>query len=118
MERSWSRAAREALDLYPWASPAEKERAREEAELVAFGKDVECDDLPLAVRRWLAGRRRPRHEWRGESLKDATAAFEADIISQALAASGGNVAAAARALSSTPRIVSYKMRKYGVKPKG
>ena len=103
------------MDAYPWASPAEKEKARAEAELVAFGADVECDDLPLAVRRWLKRQARLRYVWRGETLKAATAAFEADILSQALAAHGGNVAAAARALGSTPRIVAYKIRKYNLK---
>ena len=115
MERSWSREASEALDAYPWNSPAEKAKARAEAELVSFGAEVECDDLPLPVRRWLKRQARPRYVWRGESLKVATAAFEADLLSQALAANGGSVAAAARALGSTPRIVAYKARKYGLK---
>ena len=117
MARSWSSEARAALDAYPWTSPAEKAKARAEAELVAFGHDVECDDLPLAVRCWLRRQVRPRHVWRGETLKEATAAFEAEIISQALAASCGNIAAAARALGSTSRIVAYKARKYNLKQK-
>ena len=117
MARSWSSEAQAALDAYPWTSSAEKAKARAEAELVAFGQDVECDDLPLAVRRWLKRQSSPRHVWRGETLKEATAAFEADIIAQALAASGGNMAAAARALGSTPRIVAYKARKYNLKQK-
>ena len=117
MARSWSSEAQAALDAYPWTSPAEKAKARAEAELVAFGQDVECDDLPLAVRRWLKRQTRPRPVWRGETLKEATAAFEVEIISQALAANGGNMAAAARALGSTPRIVAYKARKYKLKQK-
>ncbi len=117
MARSWSSEAQNALDAYPWSSAAEKAKAREEAELVAFGQDVECDDLPLAVRRWLKRQARPRHLWRGETLKEATAAFEAEIISQALASHGGNIAAAARALGSTPRIVAYKARKYNLRQK-
>ncbi|MBR1587792.1 MAG: hypothetical protein IJ658_05660 [Kiritimatiellae bacterium] len=117
MARSWSSEAKAAIDAYPWASPAEKAKAQAEAELVAFGKDVECDDLPLPVRRWLKRQSRPRHVWRGETLREATAAFEAEIISQALAAHGGNMAAAARALGSTPRIVAYKARKYNLKKK-
>ena len=117
MARSWSSEAQAAFDSYPWTSPAEKAKAREEAELVAFGQDVECDDLPIAVRRWLKRQVRPCHVWRGETLKAATATFEADIISQALAAHGGNMAAAARALGSTPRIVAYKARKYNLKQK-
>ena len=116
MGKSWSRAARAALDAYPWTSSNEKEKARAEAELVAFGVEVECDDLPLAVRRWLKRQARPRYVWHGESLKAATAAFEADILSLALAAHGGNVTAAARALGSTPRIVAYKARKHNLKP--
>jgi len=115
--RSWSSEAQNALDAYPWSSAAEKAKAREEAELVAFGQDVECDDLPLAVRRWLKRQARPRHLWRGETLREATAAFEAEIISQALASHGGNIAAAARALGSTPRIVAYKARKYNLRQK-
>jgi len=114
VERSWSREARAALDAYPWNSPSEKAKAKEEAELVAFGEDVECDDLPLRVRRWLKRQDRPRREWRGESLKAATAAFETELISQVLAVHDGNVAATARALGSTPRIVAYKMRKYNL----
>lgn len=112
MARNWSDAARSALDAYPWASPAEKANARAEAELVAFGDRVECDDLPLAVRRWL--RRGTAYVWRGETLADATAAFERAIIGQALTASGGNLSAAARALGTTPRVVAYKARKRGL----
>ncbi len=115
MERSWSREALDALDAYPWTSPSEKAKARAEAELVAFGAEVECDDLPLHVRRWLKRQARPRYAWHGETLKAATEAFEAELLSQALAANSGSVAATARALGSTPRIVAYKARKYGLK---
>ena len=115
MARSWSREASEALEAYPWTSPAEKAKARAEAELVSFGAEVECDDLPLPVRHWLKRQSRPRYVWRGESLKAATSAFEADLLSQALAANGGSMAATARALGSTPRIIAYKTRKYGLR---
>ena len=116
MERSWSDAARAALDAYPWKSPRDKAKAAEEAELVAFGECVEVDDLPLGVRQWLR-RSRPsaaRYEWHGESWKTLTEGFERAILAQALAASGGNVAAAARSLKTTPRIVAYKARKHGL----
>ena len=117
MARSWSSEAQEALDAYPWKSPGEKAKAKADAELVSFGEEVECEDLPLPVRKWLARRDRPRYVWRGESLRSATAAFEREILSQALAAHGGNMAAAARALGSTPRIVAYKIRKYNINRK-
>ena len=116
MERSWSDAALAALDAYPWKSPKDRVKAKEEAELVAFGEQVETDDLPLAVRQWLRRNRADTrgYVWRGESWKSLTEGFEKDILSQALAASGGNVAAAARALKTTPRIVAYKAKKYGL----
>ena len=117
MARSWSDTAQAALDAYPWTHETEKEKAREEAELVSFGPQIELEDLPLPLRRWWKARKPVsafRHPWNGESWKDATTAFERDILAQALAASGGNVAAAARALRTTARVVGYKGRKYGL----
>lgn len=117
MARSWSDAASRVFETYPWSNDLEKSRAREESELVSFGADVEIEDLPLAVRRWAARQKISRgrgYEWNGESLDEATRAFEQAILSQALAASQGNVAATARALKTTPRIVAYKARKYGL----
>lgn len=122
MERSWSDAALDALESYPWATAREKERARAEAELVSFSERVEVDDLPLEVRLWLKTREsdaaaaRP-WVWKGESWKDLTEGFEREILSQALAANGGFVAKAARALGTTQRIVAYKARKYGISTK-
>ena len=117
MERSWSDAATAALESYPWKNPHEKSRARYEAELVAFGAQVEVDDLPLAVRQWLRTRVEgplANWTWRGESWTDLTEGFEKMILAQALAAHGGKSAAAARALKTTARVVSYKARKYGL----
>ena len=116
MERSWSDAALAALDAYPWKSPKDKAKAKAESELVAFGEQVETDDLPLAVRLWLRRNRADKRSyvWHGESWKMLTEGFEREILSQALAASGGNVAATARALKTTPRIVAYKAKKYGL----
>ena len=118
MERSWSDAASSAFEAYPWRSAQEKERARAEAELVAFGECVEVEDLPIAVRKWL--RRRAEGPvsgwvWKGESWRSLTEGFERTILSQALAANGGNGTAAARALGTTARVVAYKARKYGLK---
>ncbi len=116
MERSLSSEARAALDSYPWRHPSDRLKAEREAMLVAFGDQVEVDDLPLAVRQWLRRNRSDRrgYVWRGESWKALTEGFEKDILSQALAANGGNAAATARALKTTPRIVAYKARKYGL----
>ena len=52
-------------------------------------------------------------ETRG-SLDSAVGAFEKDLIQDALKSSLGNVAAAARMLESTERIIGYKIKKYGI----
>ena len=117
MARSWSEAARTALEAYPWPSERDKARAREEAELVSFGEHVEVEDLPLLVRQWLHGLAQgPIAGWirKGESWKSLTEGFEKAILQQALARNGGFAAKAARALRTTPRVVSYKARKYGL----
>lgn len=117
MERSWSEAARAALETYPWHDPLEKAKAREESELVSFGERVEVGDLPLAVRKWLRERSNgPLFGWiwHGESWKELTEGFEKVILEQALSAHGGFATKAARALKTTPRVVSYKARKYGL----
>ncbi|HMO80404.1 MAG TPA: sigma 54-interacting transcriptional regulator [Pyrinomonadaceae bacterium] len=48
------------------------------------------------------------------SLESAVAAFERDIIQDALKSSKGNITRAALSLGSTERIVGYKIRKYGI----
>ena len=118
MERSWSDAAAAALEAYPWKTDQDKAQAREEAELVSFGACVEVGDLPLRVRRWLKDQtsRQPfaGWVWQGESWKALTEGFEKTILEQVLACNGGFAAKAARALKTTPRVVSYKARKYGL----
>ena len=118
MARNWSEAARATLDAYPWKNPADKARAAREAELVSFGDAVEVADLPLAVRHWAAKRARPRFAWNGESWRDLVSAFEKAILEQVLERAHGNVSAAARLLKTTPRVISYKAKKHGVKNHG
>ena len=92
-------------------------QAQEEAELVSFGECVEVEDLPLPVRQWLRGQTKNQIAgwvWRGESWQMLTEEFEKSILRQALERNGGFAAKAARALKTTPRIVSYKARKYGL----
>ena len=48
------------------------------------------------------------------SLESAVAAFERDLIQDALKSNGGNVAKTARALDTTQRILGYKIKKYGI----
>lgn len=50
------------------------------------------------------------------TLDSAVAAFERDLIQDALKSTHGNIAKAARMLDSTERILGYKIKKYGVDP--
>lgn len=126
MARNWSKDASALFDAYPWTCVAEKEKARKETELVSFGLQVECDDLPLHVRQWARRRQGASQDvdtfsrpfvWRGESWDEAVAAFERAVLVQVLESRKWNVAAAARALKTTPRIVSYTARKHGLLPR-
>lgn len=51
------------------------------------------------------------------TLESAVAAFERDLIQDALKSTQGNVAKAARMLDSTERILGYKIKKYDVDPR-
>ena len=48
------------------------------------------------------------------TLASAVAAFERDLIVDTLKSTDGNIAAAARRLESTERILGYKIKKYGI----
>jgi Nif-specific regulatory protein len=48
------------------------------------------------------------------SLASAVEAFERDMIQDALKSTKGNIAAAARTLGSTERILGYKIKNYGI----
>ena len=51
------------------------------------------------------------------SLGEAVAVFESNLIQDALKSSRGNRAKAARLLNTTERILSYKVRRYGIDPR-
>jgi Nif-specific regulatory protein len=48
------------------------------------------------------------------ALSDAVAAYEKDLIQDALKTTRGNRAKAARLLDSTERIINYKVKQYGI----
>ena len=52
-----------------------------------------------------------------QSLSEAVAAYEKDLIQDALKTARGNRVKAAKLLDSTQRIISYKVRKYGIDPR-
>jgi Nif-specific regulatory protein len=51
------------------------------------------------------------------SLGEAVATFESNLIQDALKTTHGNRARAARLLSTTERIINYKIRRYGIDPR-
>ena len=51
------------------------------------------------------------------SLAEAVEAFESNLIQDALKTTRGNRARAARLLSTTERIINYKIRRYGIDPR-
>ena len=51
-------------------------------------------------------------------LADRVALFERDIIVDALKRTGGNMAAAAREMKTTPRVLRYRVKQLDVEPKG
>jgi Nif-specific regulatory protein len=51
------------------------------------------------------------------SLAEAVEAFESNLIQDALKTTRGNRARAARLLSSTERIINYKIRRYRIEPR-
>jgi Nif-specific regulatory protein len=51
------------------------------------------------------------------SLREAVGVFESNLIQDALKSSRGNRAKAARLLNTTERILSYKVRRYGIDPR-
>jgi len=52
-----------------------------------------------------------------QSLAEAVGMFESNLIQDALKSSRGNRAKAARLLDTTERILSYKVRRYGIDPR-
>lgn len=120
--KNWSEQAIELFEAYPWSGERERDSALRETELVSFGDTVEVEDLPLRVRaeRSRASKRYSFLEsvsaakWKGDGLDDAVAALEKNILLQVLEKNAQNVTATARDLKTTARIVSYKIKKYGL----
>ncbi|NKB23953.1 MAG: GAF domain-containing protein [Kiritimatiellae bacterium] len=50
-------------------------------------------------------------------LKSLVESYEADLVRDALKSTRGNMASAARSLGTSQRIMGYKVKKYGIRPK-
>ncbi len=94
-----SRSALDALVTYPWPNNFDElaDAIRQAANRAAQGS-IGIDQLPLAIRSYRSGDNPARQKLRRVSLDDAVAQFEMRLITEAIEATGGNRAEAARRL--------------------
>src|SRR4051812_45063905 len=105
-----STPAIDMLMAYHWpGNVRELENALERAVLVCDGQVIHGHHLPPSLQTADSSGTVTR-----VSLKDAVAAFERDLIQDALKTTRGNRAKAARLLDTTERILNYKVRGYAV----
>ena len=102
-----------AIDMfmaYHWpGNVRELENCIERAVLVCDGHVVHAHHLPPTLQTGEAS-----GTTTNVSLADAVAAYEKDLLQDALKTTRGNRVKAAKLLDSTERIVSYKVKKYGI----
>jgi Nif-specific regulatory protein len=111
--RRLSSAAIDMFMSYHWpGNVRELENCIERAVLVAEGAVIHPHHLPPTLQTAEAS----GTEIRGD-LKGIVDAYESDLIRDALKSSRGSIAAAARALGTTQRILGYKVRRYRIDPK-
>ncbi|MFL5496266.1 MAG: sigma 54-interacting transcriptional regulator [Gemmatimonadales bacterium] len=113
--RSIKRISTPAIDMmmsYHWpGNVRELENTIERAVLVADGDVIHGHHLtPTLQTAEASGTVVSR------SLGEAVGAFESNLIQDALKSTRGNRARAARLLSTTERILNYKVRRYGIDP--
>ena len=108
--RRISTPAIDMLMAYHWpGNVRELENTIERAVLVCDGSVVHAHHLPPTLQTAEAS-----GTLREVSLAEAVGAYERDLVQDALKTTRGNRVQAARVLSSTERIISYKVRKYGI----
>ncbi len=105
-----STPAIDMLMAYHWpGNVREVENTIERAVLVCEGQVIHGHHLPPTLQTAEASGTTVRM-----SLAESVASYEKDLIQDALKSARGNRAKAARLLSSTERIIGYKIAKYGV----
>ena len=111
--KSIKRISTPAIDMltsYHWpGNVRELENTIERAVLVCDGAVIHAHHLPPTLQTAEASDTVPRVR-----LSDSVDAFERDLISDALKTTRGNRARAAKLLSTTERILNYKVRKYDI----
>jgi Nif-specific regulatory protein len=101
------------LTAYHWpGNVRELENALERAVLVCDGAVIHGHHLPPSLQTADASGTVTR-----VSLADAVAAFERDLIQDALKTTRGNRAKAARLLDTTERILNYKVKGHAIDPR-
>ncbi len=113
--KSIKRISTPAIDMltsYHWpGNVRELENTIERAVLVCDGAVIHAHHLPPTLQTAEASDTVPRI-----GLAESVDAFERDLISDALKTTRGNRARAAKLLSTTERILNYKVRKYEIDP--
>src|SRR5207248_9301700 len=105
-----STPAIDMLTAYHWpGNVRELENTLERSVLVCDGHVIHAHHLPPTLQTAEASGTVTR-----VSLKDAVAAYEKDLIQDALKTTRGNRAKAARLLNATERIINYQVRKYSI----
>jgi Nif-specific regulatory protein len=111
--RPIKRIATPAIDMllsYHWpGNVRELENVLERAVLVSDGRVIHAHHLPPSLQTAEASGTVTR-----VSLADAVASYEKDLLLDVLKTTRGNQAKAARLLATTERILSYKVRRYGI----
>ncbi len=111
--RSIKRISTPAIDMltsYHWpGNVRELENTLERSVLICDGEVIHGHHLPPSLQTAEASGTVTR-----VSLKDAMSGYEKDLIQDALKTTRGNCAKAARLLDTTERIISYKVRQYGI----
>jgi Nif-specific regulatory protein len=110
--RRISTSAIDMLVAYHWpGNVRELENAIERAILVSEGGVIHAHHLPPSLQTAEVSGTLPSN-----GLGDAVAAFEKDLLQDALKSARGNRSRAARLLQTTERILNYKVQKYGLEP--
>ena len=112
--RRISNSAIDMLMAYHWpGNVRELENCIERAVLVCSGGVIHAHHLPPTLQTAEAS-----GTFLATPFEAAVAAFERDLLQDALKSARGNRARAARLLQTTERIFNYKVKKYGIAPEG
>jgi len=105
---------------YPWpGNIRELKNAVEHAVVVASGPVVQAADLPRRVRELPAEvLQAPPEAGEAVDLRESLARYERQVVLEALRATNGNRAEAARRLSIPVRTLSHKLKQLGIKKLG